>query len=75
MVVNCDNPAGAGTHMAVTVPQIGAGPMTVTGPVCEEHWFGNWHRDRRQLEAENARLRQRLAAISALASDEPEGRA
>lgn len=73
MVTNCDNPAGSGTHMAVDVPQIGAELMTVTGPVCEDHWFGNWHRERRQLHAEIDLLRHRLAAISALASDEPKG--
>ena len=68
MVTNCENDAGRGTHMAVNVPQIGADPMTLTGPVCEDHWFGNWHRERRQLNAEIALLQHRLEAISALAS-------
>jgi hypothetical protein len=70
MVSNCMNPPGAGTNMAVEVPQWNDGRMTFTGQVCEDHWFGNWHRERRQLAAENALLRRRLDAIAALASDE-----
>lgn len=67
---NCENPAGGGTHTMIDVPQPGTTPMVCTLPVCEDHWFGNWHRDRRRLEAEIALLRHRLSAISALSSDE-----
>lgn len=67
---NCENPAGGGTHTMIDVPQVGGETMTFVGPVCEDHWFGNWHRERRDLTAEVALLRQRLAAISALASGE-----
>ena len=70
MVSNCENPPGAGTNMAVEVPQWSDGRMTFTGQVCEDHWFGNWHRERRDLLARIDLLRQRVEAIRALASDE-----
>ncbi len=66
---NCHSPAGSGTHTQIEVPQIAAAPMTVTLPVCEEHWFGNWHRECRELQATIDLLRQRLVAIAALASN------
>ena len=69
-ITNCDNPPGGGTHLGVDVPQIGTEPMRFVGQVCEEHWFGNWHRERRQHLAEIDLLRRRLASIAALASDE-----
>lgn len=70
---NCENPAGSGTWTQIEVPQVGTTPMVATLPVCEAHWFGNWHNERRHLNQQIALLRQRLSAIAALASDEPTG--
>lgn len=67
---NCGNPAGGGTHTMIDVPQVGAEPMRVTLPVCEEHWYGNWVRQDNEAQTELALLRQRLSQIAALASGE-----
>jgi hypothetical protein len=67
---NCDNPAGGGTWTQIDVPQSGTEPMHATLPVCEQHWYGNWDTANRNIQVEIALLRQRLAQIAVLASDD-----
>lgn len=56
---HCDNEQGIGTWTEINGETL---------PVCEEHWYGNWTKEKRQLQTRLDLLRERVAAIAALAS-------
>ncbi len=49
---HCENVQGVGTWTEINGETL---------PVCEEHWFGNIDRERRELREQNELLRQALA--------------
>jgi hypothetical protein len=50
---HCDSPQGRGTWSEINGEAL---------PVCEEHWFGNWHHERAKLRLAVQKVRRRVSA-------------